>query len=82
MGDLAYCTVGSNDLGAAKTFYDSLLELVGLNPLFEHPSGGRVYGRGGAFSVAVLGPSDGQIANVGNGTMVGKRDEVDAFMIV
>lgn len=83
MGELAYCTVGSNDLAAAKIFYDHLLEVVGLSPLFEHPSGGRVYGREAAFSFAVLGPFAGLPATIGNGSMVAFRfyahDEVDAF---
>ncbi|QDC37737.1 VOC family protein [Sphingobium fuliginis] len=83
MGVLAYCTVGSNDLAGAKAFYDALLAVVGLAPLFEHPSGGRVYGRDGSFSFAVLGPYDGQPATVGNGSMVAfcfdRREEVDAF---
>lgn len=83
MGALSYCTVGSNDLAAAVAFYDSLLAIVGLAPMFEHPSGGRVYGRDGAFSFAVLGPFDGQPASVGNGSMVAfrfpQRSEVDSF---
>lgn len=83
MGSMAYCTVGSNDLPRAKTFYDGLLPLVGLAPLFEHPSGGRVYGRDGSFSFAVLGPFDGKPASVGNGSMVAfrfdSRAEVTAF---
>ena len=83
MGELAYCTVGSNDLPRAKAFYDSLLRVVGLERLFEHPSGGRVYGRDDAFSFAVLGPFDGLPATVGNGSMVAfrfdSRREVDTF---
>lgn len=83
MGSMAYTTIGSNDLSRARAFYDDLLPLVGLAPLFEHPSGGRVYGRDGSFSFAVLGPFDGQPASVGNGSMVAfrfdTRPEVDAF---
>jgi len=68
-GALAYATVGSNRLEDAKRFYDALLAPLGLLPLFEHPSGGRVYGRDGAINFAVLGPYDGRAATVGNGAM-------------
>lgn len=83
MGVLTYCTVGSNDLDAAKAFYDALLGSAGLAPIFEHPTGGRVYGSGGAPNFAVLGPFDGQAATVGNGSMFAfsfdSRGEVDGF---
>lgn len=83
MGVLTYCTVGSNDLDAAKAFYDALLGSAGLAPIFEHPTGGRVYGAGGAPNFAVLGPFDGQAATVGNGSMFAfrfdSRGEVDGF---
>ena len=82
-GTLSYSTVGSNRLEDAKRFYDALLGSAGLTPAFEHPSGGRVYGRDGRFCFAVLGPLDGQPATVGNGSMFAfsfdAREEVDAF---
>lgn len=82
MARLSYSTVGSNNLEAAKSFYDELLGSIGMSPMFEHPSGGRLYSSdGGLFGV--LGPHDGNEATVGNGTMVGfsfdSREEVDAF---
>ena len=80
---LGYATVGSNDLPRAKRFYDDLLGSAGLQALFEHPSGGRVYGRDGALVFGVLGPFDQQAATIGNGTMIAfrldSRDEVSAF---
>ena len=83
MAALAYATGGSNDLEAAKAFYDALFAEVGIAPLFEHPSGGRVYGKDGALTFCVLGPYDGQGASVGNGAMFAfrcaSRAEVDAF---
>jgi len=82
-GTLSYCSVGSNRLEEAKRFYDALLGSAELTPAFEHPSGGRVYGRDGQFCFAVLGPLDGQPATVGNGSMFAfsfdTREEVDAF---
>lgn len=68
---LAYAVVGSNNLEEAKKFYDRLLLSIGLTSVFEHPSGGRIYGRDGEISFGVLGPFDGSPASVGNGSMVG-----------
>ena len=84
MASVSYCTVGSNQLDKAKAFYDALLGSIAMKPMFEHPSGGRLYsgGRtGGVF--AVLGPYDGQPATTGNGSLNGfsfdTREEIDAF---
>jgi catechol 2,3-dioxygenase-like lactoylglutathione lyase family enzyme len=83
MVTLGYATVGSNDLERAKTFYDALFSAAGVVPAFEHPTGGRVYGKDGNLFFGVLGPYDKKPATVGNGSMVafnfGSRDEVDAF---
>ena len=80
---LGYATVGSNDLERAKAFYDPLLAMAGITPMFPHPTGGKVYGRDGFFCFGVLGPFDGKPATVGNGTMISlrfdTRAEVDAF---
>ena len=83
MAMLTYCTVGSNHLEDAKAFYDALLDTVGITPIFEHPSGGRIYAKDRSLCFGVLGPYDGKPATVGNGSMFGFRfdtpDEVDAF---
>jgi catechol 2,3-dioxygenase-like lactoylglutathione lyase family enzyme len=83
MATLGYCTVGSNSLEKAKGFYDALLGTAGMAPLFEHPSGGRVYGKDGNPCFAVLGPFDGKPATAGNGTMCAfrceTREEVNAI---
>jgi catechol 2,3-dioxygenase-like lactoylglutathione lyase family enzyme len=80
---LGHGTVGSNDLLKAKAFYDALFGSAGVAPLFEHPSGGRVYGLNGSLFFVLLGPYDGKPATVGNGSMHGfrfdTRAEVDAF---
>jgi len=82
MAVLTYVTVGSNRLDDAKIFYDALLGSAGIPPLFDHPSGGRVYGVD-VPNFAVLGPFDGQPATVGNGAMFAfsfdTRAEVTAF---
>jgi len=83
MARLGYATVGSNDLEAAKAFYNGLFDGSGIAPAFEHPSGGRVYEQGGAFCFGVVGPYDQQAASVGNGAMVAfvcdSAAEVDAM---
>lgn len=82
MAKLSYVTVGSNDLEKARAFYDDLLGSIGMKPLFEHPSGGRLY-RGDGCMFGVLGPYDGNPACIGNGMMGGFSfdtvEEVDAF---
>jgi catechol 2,3-dioxygenase-like lactoylglutathione lyase family enzyme len=83
MATISYCTVGSNRLEEAKAFYDGLLGSAGMERMFDHPSGGRLYGKDGAFCFGLLGPYDGKPATVGNGSMSGFRfdtsAEVDAF---
>jgi hypothetical protein len=66
---IGYALVGSNDLDKAKAFYDRLVPLLGGAAMFDHPSGGRVYGKGQP-SFGVVGPFDGKPATVGNGTMI------------
>ena len=83
MISLGYATVGSNKLDQAKKFYDALFEPHGVKSAFEHPSGGRVYGKDGGIFFGVLGPYDKNPATAGNGAMaafnLGSRDEVNAF---
>jgi len=78
---LGYSIVGSNNLEAAKTFYGALLKELGITFLFDHPSGGAIYGAGGKLQFGVLGPFDGQPHVAGNGQMTAfaaaNRAEVD-----
>lgn len=80
---LNYATVGSNRIEEAKAFYDKLLATIGMAPLFEHGSGGRVYGSPGGPMFGVVRPFDGAPAIAGNGAMVGfscpDRAAVDNF---
>lgn len=79
---LSYALVGSNNLEAAKKFYDELFAVMGVPKLSEHPSGGRLYGNMGETMFGVVGPFNKEAATVGNGSMVAwackSRDEVDA----
>ena len=81
---IGYALVGSNDLEKAKAFYDQLVAEVGASKLFEHPSGGRVYGaQPDKPFFGVVGPFDKRPATVGNGTMIAllaeTRAQVDAL---
>jgi catechol 2,3-dioxygenase-like lactoylglutathione lyase family enzyme len=80
---LGHPTLGANNLPAAMAFYDALFAPTGVTPLFEHPSGGRVYGRAGQIFFVVLAAIDGKPATTANGSMAGFRfetpAEVDAF---
>lgn len=80
---VSYATVGSNNLPKAVAFYDELLGVIGMSKLFDHQSGGRLYGGDKQGMFGVLGPYDGNPATVGNGTMVGfamkDLDQMAAF---
>jgi catechol 2,3-dioxygenase-like lactoylglutathione lyase family enzyme len=76
---LNYATVGSNKLPEALGFYNALLGTIGWKGIFDHPSGGRLYGRVGTSWFGVLGPENGEPATVGNGVMFGfGLDSVEA----
>jgi catechol 2,3-dioxygenase-like lactoylglutathione lyase family enzyme len=66
-----YATVGSNRLKDATRFYDALLGLAGMAPVYDHPSGGRIYGAPDNRTFGVLAPFDGGTATAGNGSMIG-----------
>jgi catechol 2,3-dioxygenase-like lactoylglutathione lyase family enzyme len=80
---LNYATVGTNDTTKAKAFYDQLMELAGMKPMMDHPSGGRLYIGPNGQLFGVLGPHNGKPATVGNGSMFGfampTRKKVDEF---
>src|SRR6266571_2911950 len=66
---IGYALVGSNNLEQAKAFYDQIVAILGGTTMFEHPSGGRVYGKTQP-GFGVVGPFNGQPATIGNGTMI------------
>ena len=81
---IGYVTVGTNDIGKARTFYDPLLESIGAKRLLEFDHGFTLYGCGwGSPGLAVTPPYNKEAATVGNGCMVAmvmdSRDKVDAF---
>ena len=66
--------VGSNDLEAAKKFYDATLAVLGHEPGIVDPKG-RVfyYTKFGSFGITT--PIDGNPASVANGGTIGFRAE-------
>lgn len=64
-----YFVVGTNDMDAATTFYDSLFAQSGLERL--SPSDRMTYWVGEDFAFAAAIPFDAKPATIGNGTMVG-----------
>ncbi|WP_424944755.1 VOC family protein [Aliiroseovarius crassostreae] len=74
-----YVVVGTNDMSASKTFYDTLFEGAKLNAI--SPSDRMTYWIGEDFAFATAQPFDGQPATNGNGAMVGfcvgDKDDVE-----
>jgi len=67
---IGYVTLGTNDLERARTFYDSLLELLGAKRLLELPHGFTMWGTAmNRPGLVVTPPYDGQPAVPGNGNM-------------
>lgn len=78
----SHVTIGSNDLGAAKPFYDALLKPLGLVRHMDFPNAVGYGPIGGRPQLWVLNPLDKKMATVGNGITVGldaaDRPAVDA----
>ena len=64
-----YFVVGTNDMVAARTFYDALFAQSGLQSM--SPSERMTYWIGEDFAFATAIPFDTKPATNGNGTMVG-----------
>jgi catechol 2,3-dioxygenase-like lactoylglutathione lyase family enzyme len=75
---------GSNDIEKAKAFYDEVLATIGLRPMMEHGSGGRIYGTAQGIPIlSVVRPYNGAPATAGNGTQASllcdSREQVAAI---
>lgn len=81
---IGYVTLGSNDIGRARAFYDALLGELGARRLMEmsEANGGfTLYGTDWARpSLAVTRPYDRRPASAGNGTMVALRVDTRALV--
>ena len=84
---IGYVTLGTNDIAAARAYYDALLGSIGASRLMEFPDdvgGFTLWGTGwGKPGIALTRPYNRQPAVAGNGNMVAvvmdSRDKVDAF---
>lgn len=64
-----YVVLGTNDMDASRSFYDSLFARSGLQSMA--PSDRMTYWLGEDFAFATATPFDAKPATNGNGTMVG-----------
>jgi catechol 2,3-dioxygenase-like lactoylglutathione lyase family enzyme len=67
---IGYVTLGTNDLAAARRFYDQLFDVIGIGRMIELPT---LTAWGASWEtpmLAVAAPFDGAPASAGNGTMV------------
>lgn len=62
--------VGSNDLDAAKKFYDATFQAIGGKPGMQDDKGRLIYMHNGGLFL-VTPPIDGEPATVGNGCTIG-----------
>ena len=69
---IGYVTLGTNDIEAARIFYDGLLGTIGGSRKMEFAQNGfTLYGAGrGQPGIAITRPYDGERAIPGNGNMV------------
>lgn len=69
---LAYTSVGTNNMEAARKFYGELFAEMGVQELFQRPDGGFVsYGAApGQPMFGIAKPYNGEAATAGNGTMI------------
>lgn len=67
---IGYVTLGTNQLDAARDFYDELFKVIGAGRVYEGENF-CAWGTGmNAPAVSVIKPFDGNPATGGNGTMV------------
>ncbi len=82
MSTFTHVAVGTNDLEKARTFYDSVLDTVGLKRIADLGEAGAIWGVDKP-SFFVMKPVDGEPASVGNGVTVSfeapSRAAIDAF---
>lgn len=67
---IGYVTLGTNDLTRAARFYDAIAAELGTARMMEADTYIAWGTPGGAAGIAATKPFDGNVAGVGNGTMV------------
>jgi len=63
-------TIGTNDMAAAKTFYDAIFTAIGGKEALVDPKGRLLYMHNGGMFM-VTSPINGQPANPANGNTIG-----------
>lgn len=71
----SHIVIGTNDLAAAKTFYDAVLGTIGVAEGLVSEEKQRIYYRTAAGTLIVTVPLDGKPASVGNGSTTGFKCE-------
>ena len=67
----SHILAGTNDVLAAKKFYDAVMETLGINSGDLNEEKQRVYYRSPNGSLIITKPIDGNPASVGNGSTIG-----------
>lgn len=62
--------IGTNDIESAATFYDAVLETIGMTCVLSEPAERGYAGADGRITLFVLTPYNEQPATFGNGTQV------------
>lgn len=79
----SHIVLGSNDIAAAKTFYDAALGALGVEEGKQAPGSDRVVYQNGSTFFLITKPFDGQAATFANGGTIGltapSKEAVDAF---
>ena len=80
---VGYVCIGTNDLEAAKGFYDNLFATLDVSGFIPGPRGYFYQIEGGTSAFGVIKPENGNEATVGNGAMVAlpmdSKEQVDEF---
>lgn len=78
----SHVTIGTNDIGRARPFYDAIMDVLGHRVLIDNPAF-VAYGEASGPKVFIVPPFDGKPASVGNGGHIAfvaaDRASVDRF---
>lgn len=79
----SHVTVGTNDIEAARAFYDAAMQAIGHGRVSDYGDVATAYGSSGDSQFWIMKPFDESPASVGNGQMTAllapTRASVDAF---
>ena len=81
---IGYVTLGTNDIGKARAYYDALFGSIGVGRLMEFGENFTMWGAAwGKPAIALTTPYNGETATAGNGNMTAivmdERAKVDAL---